>query len=138
LPDEKKRTYRAEAEALADSLFRSHKREVLEELRKILQERLRRSAGRPKGKELIDDSARLQKAEALLSSGEAADEEEAARIVAAEDPADNERATRRRVRDKLRSRQAQRFQERSDKDEIMERAFAEEVEQWDLRPYRGD
>ena len=133
MPEGDKSPQRAEAQRLAESLLQSNTVEVLQELRRVLEERLPRSPpGRQKGKEIVDDSARVRRAEELMASGQAAGDEDAAHIAAHEDPGGNERATRRRLLDKLRKRQAERSQERTPKDEILERAFAEHVEQWDL------
>lgn len=123
---------RIEAEALADRLARDYSEEILQELRKVLKERLPRSPGRPEGSGK-DDSSRLERAAELLESGDV-DEDEAIKTAAREDPGKSEANTRRRLVRKLPDFLAAREldEKRLRKQEILEAAFAEDVEVWDL------
>lgn len=128
----RKSPHRIEAEALAYRLGQDYSPETLQELQKVLKERLPRGPGRPEGSGK-DDSSRLERVAELLESGEA-DEAEAIQIAAREDPGKSEKNTRRRLVRKLPDFLAarKRDEERARRQAITEAAFAEDVEVWDL------
>lgn len=82
----------------------------------------------------MDDTRRLERVVNLLESEEVRDDEAAIRVAAEEDPGDSAKSTRRRLRRKLPAYRAevQKSRERASKREILNRAFAESVETWDL------
>lgn len=124
---------RVEAEGIVERLRRDHSPDVVEEVQRVLEETGPRSMGRPKGTG-TDDLPRLERAADLLEAGEVEDPDDAIVIAAREDPGDSERNTRKRLRRKLPDFLAERKRdtERARKQEVLEAAFEEDIEVWDL------
>lgn len=100
-------------------------------LRDLIDQRYPRRPGRRKGEDRVPDVARLDRLKELLRSG--VSEDEAVKQVAKDDPGDDAKNTRRRLRRKLpRVRKVLEQPSETEKDEVLRRAFEEDVEQWDL------
>jgi len=126
--------WRAQADEMLNRLeAEDHPEEFFHALRDLLAERYRRGPGKPKGTQVVDDTARLERIFDLLRFGEVDDADEAVRRVAADDPGDSEVNTRKRLRRKL-PQVLERLDspEEREKAEILRKAFEEDVEQWDL------
>ncbi|MEM7481067.1 MAG: hypothetical protein AAF481_07810 [Acidobacteriota bacterium] len=119
-----------EARQLLDLLSREHPAEVLQELPDLIREHFPRGPGCPPGKGGEDDSDRIDRLVEVLKEG--LDEDEAVRQVARDDPGFDEKNTRRRLRRKLPEALSRLKNQDPEREEIFKRAFAEDIEPWDL------